>query len=300
MSRPTTLEELGPVLADVFPEESRRRALEFRPRPDDVIISPSAKSGTTWTQHIVHGLRTRGSLDFEEISDVVPWLEAAHELGIDLNAPQVAEPRVFKSHLSYHEVPKGARYVCPIRNPRDVAVSIYRFFEGWFFEPGSIDLDALTRFRWPRDEAKTKGYFYHLSSFWERRHDPNVLLLCYEDMLVDLEGSVRRLAQFLGIQLDDELREIVVRQSSREFMLKHRERFDERRSRECAYRRRGIPYESDAYKVTAGASDSARYRLSDELERELDDIWHEQIAAHTGLSSYEDMRRALRELHERR
>jgi len=32
------------------------------------------KCGTTWMQQIVHGLRTRGSMDFNEITRVVPFL----------------------------------------------------------------------------------------------------------------------------------------------------------------------------------------------------------------------------------
>lgn len=74
------LDELGPRL---FSAESRRRGLAFQPRPTDVIISPYAKCGTTWLQQIAHGLRTRGSMDFEEISVVVPWLEVAHRHQFD-------------------------------------------------------------------------------------------------------------------------------------------------------------------------------------------------------------------------
>ena len=97
-------------------EEGRLHGLAFQPRPSDVIISPYGKSGTTWIQHIVHGLRTRGSLDFEEISNVVPWIERAYELGIDLEAPQPGPFRAYKSHLSWDEIPKGGRYIFSIRN----------------------------------------------------------------------------------------------------------------------------------------------------------------------------------------
>ena len=48
-----------------------------------------------------------------------------------------AEPRAFKSHLPWMAVPKGARYIVSLRDPRDALVSMYRFMEGWFFEPGT-------------------------------------------------------------------------------------------------------------------------------------------------------------------
>jgi hypothetical protein len=83
----------------------------YRPRPTDIVISPAGKCGTTWLQQTFHTLRTRGDMDFDDISRVVPWIETAQSLGIDLEAPQRAEPRGFKSHLPYDRIPKGSRYV---------------------------------------------------------------------------------------------------------------------------------------------------------------------------------------------
>ena len=32
---------------------------------------------------------------------------------------------------------KGGRYIVSVRDPKDVMVSMYRFSEGWWFEPGT-------------------------------------------------------------------------------------------------------------------------------------------------------------------
>src|SRR6476620_10468462 len=141
--RATTLGELGERMAAFVSPEGYAAGLAFVPRPTDVVIAPFAKCGTTWLQQMVHSLRTGGDLDFDDVSRVVPWIETAQDLGLDLDAEQRGEPRAFKSHLSYDQVPADARYIVSIRDPRDALVSAYRFFEGWFFEPGSIDIETL-------------------------------------------------------------------------------------------------------------------------------------------------------------
>ena len=221
-SLPTTPDELDALFAKMFKKESREYGLAFQPRPSDIVIAPFAKCGTTWLQQIAHGLRTRGSMDFEEISNVTPWIELAFDLGIDLDAVQVAEPRVFKSHLSWHDVPKNARYIVSFRAPSDAFISVYRFFEGFMFEPGTIDLDTFFRWRNPPEKMGERGYWHHLASWWEQRNNPDVLLLCYEDMVADLPNTVRRVAAFMDIPLDGELFACVERQASRKFMLEHK------------------------------------------------------------------------------
>ena len=171
LARATTIEELDDILDKFFDKESYQRGLAFKPQLSDIIISPYAKCGTTWLQHIVHGLRTRGSMDFEEINAVTPWIEVAYDVGWDLKATQVAEPRVYKSHLSWHDIPKGGRYICSFRQSDTAIVSHYRFFEGWMFEPGTISLEKLLAWRCPRDRVDSQGYWHHLSSWWDQRHN---------------------------------------------------------------------------------------------------------------------------------
>jgi hypothetical protein len=295
-NRATTVEELETVLSKFFDETKTPLGLAFKPHPSDIIISPYAKCGTTWLQQIVHGLRTRGSMDFDEINAVIPWIEVAYDVGWDLEATQVANPRVYKSHVSWYDIPKGCRYICSFRHPYDAIVSFYRFFEGWLFEPGTISLKTLIRWRWPRDEADKQGYWYHLISWWEQRHNPDVLLLCYENMKGDLSGTVQKIARFMGIELDDALLDVVVRQSSREFMLAHRHQFDERHMREIGEKRAELPPAIDSSKVTAGTSNQARYQLSSALKTELDDIWREQVQPKFGFKNYEELCQVLKEL----
>ncbi|MCE7988808.1 MAG: hypothetical protein DYG89_47235 [Caldilinea sp. CFX5] len=117
LTRPASWQEwqeraqlFGPQLA-----ESRARSLTYQPQASDLFISPYAKCGTTWVQQIVHGLRTRGDMNFDDIMRVMPWVEMAHWAGLDMNAPQPGGFQAFKSHLSWHSIPKGGRYIVPLR-----------------------------------------------------------------------------------------------------------------------------------------------------------------------------------------
>jgi len=292
--RARTFDEYAAASAALISEEGAARGLAFRPRPDDVIITPFAKSGTTWLQQIVHTLRTGGDEDFDDISAVVPWIETAHDLGIDLEAPQRAEPRVFKSHLPADRVPGGARYIVSVRNPGDALVSMYHFMEGWFFEPGSIDIETFARGKF-LPHGQGRDYWHHLASWWPRRHDQDVLLLCYELMRTDRAGTVRRIAEFIGVAPDDALLELTLERSSMEYMLANRHRYDDRLMRELTERRFGLPEGSDSAKVRRGETGAHKRELTPAVEAELARIWEEEIGAPFGLADYEAFRTAMAE-----
>jgi hypothetical protein len=272
-------------------QESWRRGLAFQPRPSDIIISPFPKCGTTWTQQIVHSLRTRGSMDFEEITAAVPWLELAYDLGLDLEGPQ-PHPRAFKSHLTWDEVPKGGRYIYVVRDPLDALVSIYRFFEGWWFEAGSITITDFARHRFLNDPAQG-GYWHHLAAWWPQRQRPEVLILCYEAMHADPPQTIRTIANFIGCALDDDLLALVLEQSSLAFMQAHRHQFDDHLIRQARDPVMGLPPGGDSAKVRTGRVGDHRYDLTDAIRVEMAAIWTEQIEARFGLPSYQALREAL-------
>src|SRR2546427_1825618 len=117
LKRATTLDELRQRKGTLASEESLRRGISFRPRPMDVLIATYPKCGTTWLQQIVHGLRTRGSMDFDEITAGGPRAEHAFDFGRHLGAPQRAQPRHFHTHLPRTQPPKSAPYDYALRHP---------------------------------------------------------------------------------------------------------------------------------------------------------------------------------------
>lgn len=106
--------------------------------------------------------------------------------GIDLNAEQKTNPRGFKSHLPFNELPPGARYINSVRNPADVAWSLYKFMEGRFLEPEAVSPDEFAQ----ETFLNSDSYFEHLLSFWSVLRHP--------------EQTIQRVAEFCDISLDKE------------------------------------------------------------------------------------------------
>ena len=259
-----------------------RNTRHYQPRHDDIIITPFSKSGTTWLQQIFHCLRTRGALDFQDISAVVPWIETSPLLGINLNAEQCAKPRGYKSHLPYSMIPLGAKYINAVRHPNDAAYSLFKFMEGWFIEPGTIPVDEFIQ----REFLERPHYYHHLLSWWHQRHDDQVLFLVYEQMIEDLEGTIKRVAEFINIPLDEALLALTLEHASLEFMQAHREQFDDALMRKLS-EKEVLPPGSDSAKVRTGKIGGHRDALSPALVAELDAQWQALITPEIGFASYE-------------
>jgi len=284
--RPTTIAELKALTGFSTPE-GRRRGLALRARPTDIFISPYAKCGTTWMQQIVHGLRTGGAMDFDEITQVVPWLELAHDMGIDPDAPQVARPRAFKSHLSWDEIPRGGRYVVVFRDPVDAMLSLYRFFEGWWFETGTIGVKDFAAYYLDRADG---GYWGHAASWWRQRGRDDVLLVTFEDMKHDLAPVVDRVAALMG-GYGAANRRVATRQAGFDFMKRHAARFDDHLVRAARDAACGLPPGGQATKVDTGRAGAAGVDAG--IRQAFDDRWRDTLGRAFGLPSYAALREAL-------
>ena len=294
--RARSLAEMATISArNMDPDQLKASIQAYRPRSDDVIISPAGKCGTTLLQQTFHTLRTRGDMDFDDISRVVPWIETAGALNLDINAEQVAEPRGFKSHLSWDQIPKGAKYIVSLRDPQDAFVAGYRFMEGWYFEPGTISFEEFFDER-KKGLGKGRDHWSHLVSWWGQRDNPNVLLLAYEHMVEEKELAISRVAEFCNISLDDELLAVTLEHTSRDFMLAHKDRFDDAMMRELSERAGGLPKGSDSAKVRAAGAQPRRDELPDAIRAGLAEIWRSEVTPHTGFADFAELEAELRTL----
>lgn len=288
LRRATTIPEMQNRMSNFATSQGFAKGLTYKPEPSDVFITPYPKCGTTWVQQIVHGLRTRGSMEFSEITAVVPWLELAHDMNLDLDAPQVASPRAFKSHLRWQDIPKGGRYINVYREPEDALVSMYRFLEGWFFEPGTISLIEFAEEHFLKRQ-EGMDYWAHAASWWRQRKRDNVLLLCFEHMKQDLPGTVRRIADFIDCPLDEDLLTLVVNQSKLQFMKQHANQFDDHLLRETRDKVCGLPPGGESSKVRQGTSGGSSILLSPKITDALNLRWAHVMTSEFDLDSYQHL-----------
>lgn len=286
-ARPTNVDELREALAQTPPPFMAPPG--FHLRPNDIMIATFPKCGTTWMQQIVHGLRTSGSMDFEEISLVVPFIDVALIIDFDLDAPQVAEPRAFKTHLPWESTPKGGKYIYVMRNPEDTLLSFYHFMSGSMFEHGSISIDEFAGAMF-FEQTPMGRYWDHVRGWWEQRDKEQILYICYEDMKHDLEAAVRRVAAFIGFGGDETRIRVATQQATFDFMRAHETKFDEHPMTAKMALATGMPPVATMSKVRAGRVGDGERAISAETRDRLAKTWAEAIAEPLGIQSYEELR----------
>ena len=88
--------------------------------------------GTTWVQEIVWQIFHEGQVKSIPLRERTLFLEMVNHPSVpDINT--LRSPRILKSHLTYNIIPKSAneankcKYIYVARNPKDVAVSFFKF-----------------------------------------------------------------------------------------------------------------------------------------------------------------------------
>jgi len=183
---------------------------------DDVFIVSYPKSGNTWTRFLIANLiYPEKAPDFRNINELIPDPEALSKRHL----AKLARPRIVKTHQYFH--PRYRKIIFIVRDPRDVAVSLYHFqLKGRVYPDG-----------YPVEEH-VRGFVYNVSPLYgtwgentaswlaARGNDPDFLLLRYEDMLKDPVEELRTIADFLRIETAPDRIALAVDRSSADNMRK--------------------------------------------------------------------------------
>jgi len=216
----------GSIMPRAYPK-IHQQIQQMTVREDDIFVCSFQKSGTTWTQemvwNIIHGVDLEAAqasiLDarapFLELSGLVEDLMMKTNDGEFLPefladsvgyAEHLPSPRIIKTHLPVELLPDQAltkpRLIYVSRNPRDVVISLYNHWQVFGFYKGDFDgflnafLSGVCGYYCP--------YMPHITGFWNKRHEPNILFITYEEMKQDITSVIRKTCSFLGKPLNSE------------------------------------------------------------------------------------------------
>jgi len=216
--------------------------------PDDIFLVSFPKSGNTWMRFLLGNLlHPDKSVDFVDIENVVP--DIAGSARADLR--RVPRPRLIKSHDCFD--PRYPRVIYIIRDPRDVAVSIYYYAKKVKNIDDSMPLDAFVQTRYLVGGRSYNGTWGEHAGSWlvnamniaefgfhnngtsahaahsdhraaleagARAHGRELMLVRYEDLLENAAAELDRVTKFLGVEASAEQIARAVEQSSADSMRK--------------------------------------------------------------------------------
>lgn len=225
-----------------------RRWTNYTPRDGDIVIATAPKCGTTWTQQIA-SLLVFQSPEARDIQTASPWIDFRLPPIDGVIASIDAQPhrRFLKSHLPFDAIPiyDDVKYIHVARDGRDAFMSWHNHSNNYSatarqMQSAAGEADELIarplpaahpsphdHFQvwiddapdvWLRENAPASDFFDLERSWWAERKRPNVLLVHYNDMKADLGGEMRRIADFLGMEISEEVWPGLVGAASFEFM----------------------------------------------------------------------------------
>lgn len=260
-------------------------------RDDDIVISTHSKSGTTWMQQIVSQLIHRGDGSVPP-NLVSPWVEMRiiRDQVLGLLESQT-QRRFMKTHLPRDAMvwnPK-VKYIFVARDGRDMIWSAYNHFTSatpLFWQlindtPGRVGPPMQHPPEDPRDlfldyvEDDTRPtvcwpFWSHMRGWWAVKDQPNVLLVHFADLKRDMEGEMKRIAEFLDISnLSDDEWKAAVEHCTFDWMKEHADQYAPPQS--------DVAFEGGAksfinkgtngrWKDVLTEEDNARYRAKAEAE----------------------------------
>ena len=201
--------------------------MDFEERDDDIYLVTFLKSGTTWMQVILYNLLTDGDMDFEHIYDVSPW--PSNQALIGQSAEEINKlpsPRILKFHDPYKEFDENLKnkIIYVFRDGKDLAVSLYHHNKNYVDPDLTFEKNFEDHFA---DPEKNLNYFKYNSDWFENKNGFNILYISYESLKKDFDNTIKRIAQFINIQLTDEIIERTKKHSSFEYMKANETKFGE-------------------------------------------------------------------------
>lgn len=196
--------------AGMFATADDKAFTDYTPTEHDVFVCSYYKSGTNWLMYAAYQVAEKGTGEFGDILDVAPWPGCpSPETTIDLRDQRPIKrsktgQRVIKTHARAEFVPYGetAKYICLVRDPKDVVVSAHYFFGSMLLGP--LIPSTATWVKQCMSEGSAFGPWHRfVASYWPWRDRDNVLFMTYEQMMADPAAGIRKIAELMAVELTE-------------------------------------------------------------------------------------------------
>jgi hypothetical protein len=271
------------------------------PSPTDVILATYPKSGSTWTSYLLYQIKSGCSDNFNDIKDVVVDITPGHwDPSVQpFISQQEFLPRTYKTHGTYKLCPKGAKYIYVSRDPKDIFWSLYQFIHDLLGIEERVPVDAfyseyfVKRFDTGHDIGNV---WDHILDWFPLRGKENMLWMHYEDIVAHRKRALDQLAGFMGVDLNDEQREKLIKHSSMQHMRTIASKIDPSPDNYVGKLVLGFGKLTQRYasqmkvgKLRKGVPGDGLSSVPIELQQEMDREWLSRITPIIGFKSYTDM-----------
>lgn len=296
---------------------------EFEPRPDDVFISTPLKSGTTLLQQILYQLKVvigdvpsdPNGKDFEDISCVVPFVEACKMTGV-YEPVQSYSPRFWKTHScpdlngwgTKINNPNVGSFICITRDLFQAAPSFLDFAMDWivkstledetmkeeflnyFLKVTQFGMEVMPDGSLKRNSGKY-GRWFSFAKSWLDHEGSNVMFLLYEDIVKDMRGTIAKVADFVSISVTAEQIDTVMARCDRTYMSNDM-RFNDR----LISRAMDWPESGGRRVLPEGHKGYKQLKIQDECVK----LYKEKLKKVFGVNDFDGFANLVREREERR
>ena len=200
-------------------------------RDDDIVVCTALKTGTTWMLRILSLLIHQDLTVSSEVMKT-PWPDYRLLASIEdevKEMDQIEHRRFIKCHVPLDGIPynENVKYIHVSRELHDAFFALQNHWEilteenlatkdkyggkpfPRFENGGDVHQrwhDWITKgsFPWEKDGYPFWSMFNYAESFWPYRMLPNILMVHFTDLLNDLEGQMRRVARFIGVEVPED------------------------------------------------------------------------------------------------
>lgn len=177
--------------------------------PDDTFIASYPRSGNTWVRFLIANLmHPKRPVTFANLETIIPDATALSSRELK----RIPRPRLIKTH-EYFE-PRYRKVIYLVRDPRDVALSLYNFRRKYRSVDDSYPIEQYVAERFLAGDLDVSWGEHVGSWLGTRMNHPGFLLVRYEDLLQDPTRELCRLASFLGIAENPEALTQAIERSS--------------------------------------------------------------------------------------